>query len=143
MTAPALERTFIMIKPDGVARRLVGRLLARFEAADFALVAMRCGRMPESTMREFYREHEGKPFYESLVRVMSSGPVAMLAFEREDAVSRARQLVGKTDPADAAPGSIRADFGLDGQRNTIHASDSPASAERELRLMLPEALPEP
>ena len=91
-------------------------------------------------MQEFYREHEGKPFYEPLVRMISSGPVAMLALEREDAVARARQLVGKTNPAEAAPGTLRADFGLNGQQNTVHASDSPASAERELRLMLLDAL---
>jgi len=140
MSAQPTERTFIMVKPDGVSRRLVGRIIERFELADFRLVAMRFATMPEATMREFYREHEGKPFYVSLVRVMSSGPVAMLAFERDDAVARARQLVGKTNPADAALGTIRADFGLNGQQNTVHASDSPASAERELRLMLPEAL---
>jgi nucleoside-diphosphate kinase len=134
------ERTLIIIKPDGVERRLTGRIIERFEQADFRVVDLRFGTMPEETMRQFYREHEGKPFYESLVRQMSSGPVAMLALERADAIARARQLVGKTDPAEAAPGTIRADFGLDGQRNTIHASDSPASAERELRLMLPQAL---
>lgn len=134
------ERTFIMIKPDGVERRLVGRIIERFERASFRLVALRFGQMSRETMQEFYREHEGKPFYEPLVRMISSGPVAMLALEREDAVARARQLVGKTNPAEAAPGTIRADFGLNGQQNTVHASDSPASAERELRLMLPDAL---
>jgi nucleoside-diphosphate kinase len=134
------ERTFIMIKPDGVERRLVGRIIERFERASFRLVALRFGQMSRETMQEFYREHEGKPFYEPLVRMISSGPVAMLALEREDAVARARQLVGKTNPAEAAPGTIRADFGLNGQQNTVHASDSPASAERELRLMLLDAL---
>jgi nucleoside-diphosphate kinase len=134
------ERTLIIIKPDAVRRGLVGRVISCFEAADFALAAMRFGRLERATLEEFYGEHEGKPFFEPLVDMMSSAPVAAIVLERPDAISRARQLVGATDPARAAPGTIRADFGVNGRENTVHASDSPASAEREIRLLLPEAL---
>lgn len=134
------ERTLIIIKPDAVKRGLVGRVISCFEAADFALVAMRFGRLARATFEEFYGEHKGKPFFEPLVDMMSSAPVAAIVLERPDAISRARQLVGATDPSRAAPGTIRADFGVNGRENTVHASDSPASAEREIRLLLPEAL---
>lgn len=140
MTATETERTLILIKPDGIRRGLVGRIISRFEGAGFALVAMRLGELPRETVEEFYGEHRGKPFYEPLVEMMSSAPVAAIVFERADAIARARQLVGATNPAEAAPGTIRADFGMDGRHNTVHASDSPASAEREIRLLLPEAL---
>lgn len=140
MAVTASERTLILIKPDGVKRGLVGRITSRFEAAGFTLVATRFGELPRATVEEFYGEHRGKPFYEPLVEMMSSDPVAAIVLERGDAIARARQLVGVTDPAEAAPGTIRADFGIDGRHNTVHASDSPASAEREIRLLLPEAL---
>jgi len=140
MTATETERTLILIKPDGIRRGLVGRIISRFEGAGFALVAMRLGELPRETVEEFYGEHRGKPFYEPLVEMMSPAPVAAIVFERADAIARARQLVGATNPAEAAPGTIRADFGMDGRHNTVHASDSPASAEREIRLLLPEAL---
>jgi nucleoside-diphosphate kinase len=135
-----LERTLIIVKPDGTSRGLVGEVISRFERAGFALAALRFARLAEATVREFYVEHECKPFYEPLVAFMTSGPVALLGLEREGAIERARQLCGKTNPLEAAPGSIRADLGLDGRRNTVHASDSVASARRELSLVLPEAL---
>lgn len=140
MSAQTSERTLIIIKPDGVKRGLVGRVISRFEAAGFTLVALRFGELPRETVEEFYGEHEGKPFYAPLVDMMSADPVAAIVFERAGAIARARQLVGATDPAQAAPGTIRADLGLDGRNNTVHASDSPASAEREIRLLLPEGL---
>ncbi len=140
MSAQTTERTLILIKPDGVKRGLVGRVISRFEAAGFTLVAMRFGELPRETVEEFYGEHQGKVFYEPLVDMMSADPVTAIVFERPEAIARARQLVGATNPAEAAPGTIRADLGLDGRNNTVHASDSPASAEREIRLLLPEAL---
>ncbi len=140
MAVTETERTLILVKPDGIKRGLVGRIISRFEAAGFTLVAMRFGHLPQETVEEFYGEHRGKPFYEPLVEMMSSDPVAAIVFERAEAIARARQLVGATDPAEAAPGTIRADLGIDGRHNTVHAADSPTSAEREIRLLLPEAL---
>jgi nucleoside-diphosphate kinase len=140
MSDATTERTLVIVKPDGVTRRLVGEIISRFEAAGFSLVALRFATLSEELAREFYAEHEGKGFYEPLIAFMTSGPVALIALERENAIERARQLCGKTNPLDAAPGTIRADYGLDGRHNTVHASDSPASAQRELALVLPEAL---
>lgn len=140
MSATDTERTLVIVKPDGVTRGLVGRIIARFEAAGFSLVALRATKLTEQLVREFYAEHEGKPFYESLVAYMTSGPVVLIGVEARQAIQRARQLCGATDPVKATPGTLRADYGLDGQRNTVHASDSQASAQRELALVLPEAL---
>jgi len=142
MPTAQVERTLVIVKPDGTARGLVGRILSRFEGAGFAPVALRCTRFTEELARQFYAEHEGKPFFAPLIAYMTSGPVALLGLEREQAIERARQLCGKTNPLEAAPGTIRADYGLDGRRNTVHASDSAASARRELALVLPEALQE-
>ena len=140
MSASEAERTLVIVKPDGTARRLVGEIISRFEAAGFTLVALRLTAFTEELARQFYAEHEGKEFFEPLIAYMTSGPVALLGLEREQAIERARQLCGKTNPLDAAPGTIRADYGLDRRRNTVHASDSPTSANRELALVLPEAL---
>jgi nucleoside-diphosphate kinase len=140
MTGTDPERTLILVKPDGVRRGLVGQVISRFETAGFTLVAMRFGQLPRDTVEEFYGEHHGKPFYEPLVEMMSSDPVAAIILERAEAIARARQLVGATDPAQAAPGTIRADLGMDGRHNTVHASDSSASAGREIRLLFPDAL---
>jgi len=140
MPTEQTERTLVIVKPDATARGLTGQIIARFEAAGFALVALRYQRLAEEAVREFYAEHRGKEFYEPLVAFMTSGPVALVGLERDGAIERARQLCGKTNPLEAAPGTIRADYWLDGRRNTVHASDSPASAQRELALVLPEAL---
>jgi nucleoside-diphosphate kinase len=140
MSTAQSERTLVIVKPDGVARGLVGQVISRFEATGFWLIAMRCTTLSDELAREFYAEHKGKDFFEPLIAFMTSGPVVLLALERDQAISRARQLCGKTNPLEAAPGSLRADYGLDGRRNTVHASDSPASARRELGLMLPEAV---
>ena len=135
-----IERTLIIVKPDGVQRGLIGEVISRFEAAGFAVVGLRCESLTADAASEFYAEHREKDFYEPLVAYMTSGPVALVALEREGAIARARQLVGATNPMQAAPGTIRADLGLDGRRNTVHASDSPESAQRELGLVLPDAL---
>ena len=140
MAEQDLQRTLIIIKPDGVRRGLIGNIIGRFEAADFRVIGLRCMQLAEDVAQEFYREHVGKDFFESLIAFMTSGPVVLLGLERDDAIARARQLVGKTNPLEAAPGTIRADYGVNGQRNTVHASDSPESAARELGLMLPELL---
>jgi len=140
MSTQEFQRTQVIVKPDGVARGLVGEVISRFEAAGFSIIALRFTTLSGKLAREFYAEHREKAFYEPLVAYMTSGPVALIGLERAEAIERARQLCGKTNPLEAAPGTIRADLGVDGRRNTVHASDSPNSAERELRLVLPEAL---
>lgn len=127
------ERTLFIIKPDAVGRGLTGRVLERVEADGFKLVGMRMLRLDPDTARRFYHVHEGKPFLDSLVAFMSSGPVVACALERESAVVRLREVVGATDPAMAEPGTIRADFALDKERNSVHASDAPETAEWELK----------
>ncbi len=139
MARGEMQRTLIIVKPDGVERGLIGEVISRFERAAFTVVGLRRICLTDELAREFYREHSEREFFDGLVAFMTSGPVALLALERDDAIVRARQLVGATNPAEAAPGTIRADFGLDGGCNTVHASDSPASAQRELGLMVPEA----
>jgi len=131
----SLERTLLIIKPDGVARGLVGEIIGRFERAAFGVVALKQLTLDDEAARRFYAEHEGKPFFLPLIAFITSGPIVALVLERDEAIARVRQLVGKTNPLEAAPGSVRADLGLDGQRNTVHASDSPASAAREIGLL--------
>jgi len=130
-----LERTLLIIKPDGVARGLTGEIIGRFERAAFRVAALKQLTLAEELARRLYAEHEGKAFFASLIAFITSGPVVALVLERDEAIARVRQLVGQTNPLEAAPGSIRADLGLDGRRNTVHASDSAASAAREIGLL--------
>ncbi|HJN16861.1 MAG TPA: nucleoside-diphosphate kinase, partial [Armatimonadota bacterium] len=123
MASSDVQQTLIIVKPDGFQRGLVGEIISRFEAADFSVVGLRCIQLTDELAGEFYQEHAGKDFYDGLVEFMTSSPVALLALERNDAIARARQIVGKTNPLEATPGTIRADLGLDGGRNTVHASD--------------------
>ncbi|MGD9495151.1 MAG: nucleoside-diphosphate kinase [Armatimonadota bacterium] len=129
------DRTLIIVKPDAVERGLVGQVLARFEAAGFEIVQMRFGQLPEELFRRFYAEHEGKPHFARLLAYMTSGPSCFAELRREGAVARARALCGATDPADALPGTIRGDLGINLPRNSVHASDAPASAQREIALI--------
>jgi nucleoside-diphosphate kinase len=134
----AEETTLIIVKPDGVERGLVGAMLSRFEAAGFGLVAATSLKLTRDQAKSFYAEHTEKPFFPNLVQYIASGRIVVVAVRREDAIRRARQLIGATNPPDAAPGSIRADYGLDNTRNTVHASDSPASARREVAFFFPD-----
>lgn len=127
-----MERTFVMIKPDAVARGLVGRIVTRFEEVGLKLERMEYGVLPRETAEANYAEHQGKPFYDSLIAYVTSGPVVRMVLSGPAAVSIARKLIGATNPAEAAPGTIRGDFGLELDANVIHGSDSPASAEREI-----------
>jgi len=129
-----MDRTFVMVKPDGVARGLIGPIVSRFEAKGFKLVAARLEKLPEKRVMEQYREHLEKPFFPSLRHYITSGPVFLMVWEGRSAVTVIRSLVGATNPAEAAPGTIRGDFALDIGRNVIHASDSPESAKREIVL---------
>lgn len=127
-----MERTFIMVKPDGVAKGLVGEVIARFERKGLTLGAMRMLTIPAEMAQEHYGEHVGKPFFESLVTFITSGPVVAMEWTGDSAVSVGRTLVGATDPKTAAPGTIRGDFAIEIGENIVHASDSPESADREL-----------
>ena len=131
------ERTFIMVKPDGVRRRLVGEIISRLEGKGLSLERMEM-RLPDpGAAAAHYAEHLGKPFYESLLEFITSGPVVAMQWSGPSAVAAARALMGPTDPVRAAPGTIRGDYGLDVQENLVHGSDSPASAERELAVWFP------
>jgi nucleoside-diphosphate kinase len=129
-----MDRTFVMIKPDGVQRGLVGMIIARLEAKGLKLVAARFDVLTEKRFTEQYREHLQKPFFLSLKQFIMGGPVFLMVWEGRDVVPLVRKMVGATNPQEAAPGSIRGDFGIDTGRNVIHASDSEKSAKREIAI---------
>lgn len=131
----AVEHTFVMIKPEAVARKLVGRIISRYEEADFTISLMEVMFVSEEWARELYKEHEGKEFYERLVAQITGGQVVLMMLSRDEAIEKARTLNGAANPVKAAPGTIRGDFGVTGGNNIVHASDSPESAARELQLM--------
>ena len=126
------QHTYIMIKPDAVARGLVGRILARFEDAGLTFERLEYGVVTAEQAAANYREHKGKPFYAGLIDYITSGPVVKMVLSGPDAVVVCRKLMGATNPRDAAPGTIRGDFGLIMDANLVHGSDSPESAEREI-----------
>ena len=126
------ERTFVMIKPDAVRRGLVGKILSRFENSGLSMGAMRRLTVTSNISSALYAEHDGKPFYQKLLDYIHSGPVVATVWEGSNAVKLARKLIGATDPLEAAPGTIRGDFGLVIDENIVHGSDSVSSAEREL-----------
>jgi len=130
----AVERTFVMIKPDGVQRGLVGEVISRIEKKGLKIVAMKMLWIEEDLAREHYTEHSEKPFFQALVDYITSGPVVAMVVEGKEAVKVVRTLVGATNPVEALPGTIRGDFGMDIGRNVVHASDSLESAEREISL---------
>ena len=135
----ALERTLFIVKPDAVQRNLTGRILAHVEEHGFRIAEARLTRLGREECQTFYAEHQGKPFFGDLVQYMTSGPVLLTCLEHEGAVARLREVVGATDPAQAAPGTIRKLFGQSKQMNSVHASDSLASAGRELKLFFGQA----
>jgi nucleoside-diphosphate kinase len=134
----SVERTFIMIKPDGVERGLVGEVIGRFERKGLRLDKIRGLQIDEELARRHYGEHIDKPFFGDLVSFITSGPVVAMEWSGESAVSVARALMGTTDPKQAAPGTIRGDYGLIVTTNIVHGSDSVESAERELSLFFGE-----
>jgi nucleoside-diphosphate kinase len=133
-----MERTFLMVKPDGVQRGLIGEIVSRFEKKGFKLVAAKLMTVSRELAEAHYAEHREKPFFEELVGFITSGPVFAMIWEGENVISVARQMMGKTNPADAAPGTIRGDYGISVGMNIIHGSDSPESAEREIKLWFRE-----
>lgn len=128
----ATERTFSIIKPDAVARNLIGRIYQRFEDAGLRIVAARMEHLTREQAQEFYAVHRERPFYGDLVEFMISGPVMLQVLEGEDAVARNREVMGATNPADAAPGTIRADFAKTVDENAVHGSDAPETAAQEI-----------
>jgi nucleoside-diphosphate kinase len=130
----ATESTFVMVKPDGVRRGLVGEVISRLERKGMTLDKMRMLTIDDDLASRHYAEHVDKPFYGELAAFVTSGPVVAMQWSGESAVVVARTLMGTTDPAEAAPGTIRGDFGMIITENIVHGSDSPASAERELGL---------
>lgn len=130
----ATEQTFVMIKPDGVARGLVGEIMSRFEAKGLQLQAARLQAVDSGLASEHYAEHLSRPFYPELLDFITSGPVMAMVWEGESAVAVARGLIGPTNPAQAPPGTIRGDFGLQTTMNLVHGSDSETSARREIAL---------
>jgi len=129
-----MDRTFIMVKPDGVQRSLVGEIVTRFEAKGLKLTAARFEKLPEARVTEQYQEHLTKPFFPSLKQYIMGGPCFLMVWEGRNAVAIARKLIGATNPSEALPGTIRGDFGIDIGRNVIHGSDSPESAAREIAI---------
>jgi len=139
MAEGSTERTLVLVKPDGVRRGLVGAIVARFEEKGLKIVAAKALRIAPEHAQRHYAEHEGKPFYPSLIQHITSGPVMALALEGRSAISVVRLLTGATNPQTAAPGTIRGDWALGITPNLVHASDSPESAARELALYFTSA----
>ncbi len=128
----AVERTLSIIKPDGVEKAYVGRIISRFETAGLKPVAMRMVHLSRVEAEGFYAVHRERPFFESLVAYMTSSPVVLMVLEGENAIARNREVMGETDPKKAAQGTIRRDFGTSIERNTVHGSDGPETARTEI-----------
>lgn len=129
-----MEKTFLMVKPDGVQRNLIGEIVGRFEAKGFQLVGAKLMQIPTELAEQHYGEHKERPFFGELVDFITSGPVFAMVWEGENVISTARLLVGATNPKESAPGTIRGDFAVTVGKNIIHGSDAPESAEREIGL---------
>jgi nucleoside-diphosphate kinase len=133
-----LERTLILVKPDGVQRGLIGEIIARFERRGLRLVAMKLMQMSEALAARHYAEHEGKAFYPSLIEYITSGPVVAMVWEGANVIALARDMMGVTRPNEAAPGTIRGDYAQETGRNIVHGSDGEESAAREIGLFFAE-----
>jgi nucleoside-diphosphate kinase len=132
------ERTLILVKPDAFARNLTGEIIARFERKGLKLAALKLETLSRETAEQHYAEHDGKPFFGELVEFITSGPLVAMVFEGDSAVEAARQVIGATNPLQAAPGSIRGDFAVAIGTNMVHGSDAPESAAREIGIFFPE-----
>jgi nucleoside-diphosphate kinase len=128
----ACEQTLSIVKPDAVAKNLIGEICRRFEKAGLQIVAAKMLRLTEQQARSFYAVHKARPFYRDLVQFMTSGPILVQVLEGEDAIARNRQIMGATDPREAAPGTIRADFAENVERNAVHGSDGAQTARTEI-----------
>lgn len=128
----AVERTFSIIKPDAVSKNVIGQIFSRFESAGLRIIACKMMQLSREQAEGFYAEHKERPFFKSLVKFMTTGPVTVQVLEGENAIARNRELMGATNPQEAAAGTIRADFAQSIDANAVHGSDSPAAAEREI-----------
>lgn len=133
-----MEKTFLMVKPDGVQRNLVGSIVKRFEEKGFTLVGSKLMQISNDLAETHYGEHKERPFFGELVEFITSGPVFAMVWEGEDVIKTARTMMGATNPQEAAPGTIRGDYGITVGKNIIHGSDSTESAEREINLFFTE-----
>jgi len=134
----ALERTLSIIKPDALEKGVIGKIIARFEASELKPVAMQMKHLSRREAEGFYAEHQGKPFFDELVTFMTRGPVVVMVLEGEDAIAANRKVMGATNPAKADPGTLRKDFASSMTENSVHGSDSPASAAREIAYFFPQ-----
>jgi nucleoside-diphosphate kinase len=130
----ASERTLSIIKPDATERNITGLIVARLEGAGLRVIAQKRTWWKKKAAQKFYDIHKDKPFYKDLIQFMTSGPIVLMVLEGEDAIARNRMVMGRTNPVDAEPGTIRKDFGVNMQRNSVHGSDSPETAKREIEL---------
>ena len=133
-----MEKTLVLIKPDAFDKHYSGDIIKRYEQEGFRIVAMKLLKMDERLASIHYAEHIGRPYYQDLVGFMTSGPLIAMVLEGENAIARVRKINGKTNPAEAAEGTIRKQFAASGRRNAVHASDSPASAKREISIFFSE-----
>jgi nucleoside-diphosphate kinase len=133
-----MERTFVAVKPDGLQRGLVGEIVSRFEKRGLKLVGLRLLQVTRQMAETHYGEHKGKPFFDGLVKFITSGPVVAMVWEGKDAIAIARATIGATNPASAAPGTIRGDLAIEIGRNVVHGSDGPESASREIGIFFSE-----
>lgn len=133
-----MEKTFLMVKPDGVQRNLIGEIVQRFEKKGFKLAGAKLMQISNELAEEHYGEHKERPFFGELVEFITSGPVFAMVWEGENVIATARNMMGKTNPLEAAPSTVRGDFGITVGKNIIHGSDSPESAEREINLFFDE-----
>ncbi|WP_028841219.1 nucleoside-diphosphate kinase [Thermodesulfobacterium hveragerdense] len=133
-----MERTLVMIKPDGVQRNLIGKVISIFEEKGLRVVALKKVKLSKEQAKQFYVVHRERPFFESLTDYMSSGPVVAMVLEGEQAIKRVREIMGATDPKEAQEGTIRKLFAIDKEKNTVHGSDSPESAAKEIPFFFSE-----
>jgi nucleoside-diphosphate kinase len=136
----AIERTFSIVKPDAVAKNVIGKIYSRFEDAGLKIVAAKMLQLTREQAGEFYAVHKERPFYNDLIEFMTSGPVIVQVLEGEDAIARNREIMGATNPKDAAPGTIRADFAQTVDENAVHGSDGPDTAKVEIAFFFPEGV---
>jgi nucleoside-diphosphate kinase len=136
----AIERTFSIIKPDAVAKNVIGEIISRFEKNGLRVIAMKMLHLTKEQAGGFYAVHRERPFYNDLVEFMTSGPVVVQVLEGEDAIRKNRELMGATNPAEAAPGTIRADFAKTVDENAVHGSDGPDTAKQEIEFFFSEGL---
>ena len=134
----AIERTFSIIKPDGVEKGIIGKIISRFESNGLKPIALRLAHLSRREAEGFYAVHKARPFFADLVTFMTSGPVVLMVLEGEGAIAKNREVMGATDPKKAAPGTLRADFATDIEKNTVHGSDAPETAKVEISYFFPE-----